>query len=476
MSVRRALLWSTAERYAGLLLNFLLIAVLSRLLTPAEVGIMQLGWMVMVLAEVLRDFGIGSYLVQRPALSSIEVRTAFTCSLLFAVVPAAALVAGAGAIAAFYDEPGVRPFLLVYGPTLLLAPFSAVPMALLRRDLEFAKLGFINVTCMLLNVVATGALALLGAGAMSSAWAAWVWGIGFVVLAQWVRPDRSPFRLSLAAWRGLASFGAYSVVPEVLQRLYDFLPSLVVGRVVSVGALGVFDRAAKIAELPQKIGTIGVRAVALPGFAAQARAGGSLARAYLDAVEHVAAVQWPALLLLVVVAEPVVGVLLGPQWSAAVALTRVIAVAYLFGFSQVLGGAVLVAAGHVRDTLRLALVTLPLAAVVLVLAARYGALAAAASLIAIELVRAVVANALVCRRLAIAVPALAGRLARSAAVTAAAMVGPAALLAGRGFDPPAGAGVAAALAVAALPGWLVGLWLTRHPLAIELRGLSRWNR
>jgi O-antigen/teichoic acid export membrane protein len=473
VSIRRALFWSTAERYVGLLLNFVLIVVLSRLLTPAEVGIMQLGWMVMVLTETLRDFGIGSYLVQRPALSPVEVRTAFTFSLVLAIVPTWALVAGAGAIAAFYDEPGVRAFLRVYGPTLLLAPFSAIPLALLRRDLEFGKLAFINLACALLNVVTTTGLVLLGLRYMSSAWAAWVWGVGFIVLTQWVRPDLSAFRLSVAGWRSVLPFGAYSVVPEVLQRLWEFLPTLVVGRVVSVGALGIFDRAAKIAELPQKLGTIGVRAVALPGFATQARAGGSLSAAYLDAVEHVTAVQWPGLLLLVLLAEPVVGLLLGPQWTAAVALTRVIAVAYLASFSQFLSSAVLVAAGHVRDTMVLALITLPALALAFVLAARQGLFAAAVSLIAIELFRAVVANALVCRRLGIGAQALAARLGRSLAVTAAAMVGPLAILAARGFDPPLGLAAAAGLAATALPGWLAGLWLTRHPLAGELRDLLR---
>jgi O-antigen/teichoic acid export membrane protein len=69
--------WTTAERYAGLLLNFILIVVLSRLLTPAEIGIIQLGWIVMRLTDAFRDFGIGSYLVQKRDLDT-GVRLAFT--------------------------------------------------------------------------------------------------------------------------------------------------------------------------------------------------------------------------------------------------------------------------------------------------------------------------------------------------------------------------------------------------------------
>lgn len=468
-SIRRALFWTTSERYVGLLLNFVLIVVLSRLLAPAEIGIMQLGWIVMILSEPLRDFGVGSYLVQKRELEPTDVRSAFTVALLFSAVPAFVVFTCAGSIASFYDEPGLRSFLRVLAPTFLLAPFSAIPLSLMRREMAFDRLAFVNVSCTLLNVVSITTLAVLGFSYMSPAWAAWVWSIAFIFLGLRVRPDLSPFRITLQGWRSVLSFGGYSAVPQALQRVYDSLPSLVLGRLVSIEALGFFDRAVKVSELPEKVGTIGVQAVALPGFASAARAGRSLKQGYLDAIEHVTVVQWPGLLLLVLLAEPIVWVLLGPQWAPVVVLVRIIAVAFLANFSQVLGNAVLIAAGHPRDTLVIALLALPIMALLFVVASLQGLVMAAVSLIVIAVLRAVISNTFVCRRLGIGWSEIAVRLWRSLAVSAMAMVGPLIIVALDGFDLHLGVAAAVVIGTVTVPGWLIGLRITRHPFGAEIR-------
>ena len=466
MSIGRALLWSTADRYAGMLLSLVLLVVLSRLLTPHEVGIIQLGWVVLMLTEALRDSGVGAYLVQKKDLDTAEVRTAFSFALLFSAVPAVGIFASAGAIAAYYGEPGLRPFLRVLAPTFLLAPFSGIPLALLRRELAFESVAFVNVGCALLNAATITALTALGFSYMSSAWSAWVWSIGYIVLALAVRPDPSPFAITARDWRPVLSFGVYSAVPMLLQRIGEFLPFLVLGRLISIEALALFDRAAKLADLPDKVGTIGVQAVALPGFASEARAGRSLKQAYLDAVEHVTAVQWPGLLLIVLLAEPIVRLLLGPQWTVVVELTRIFAVALLASFSRSLAGPVLIAAGHVRDTMFIALLVLPIIVAVFGMAALHGLVAAAGSMIVIDLVRAVIANSFVCRRLGIGWRELARRLTRSLTVSAMAMTGPLAIAALCRFE--LGIASAAVAALLALPGWLLGLRVTRHPLGAEI--------
>jgi O-antigen/teichoic acid export membrane protein len=288
-----------------------------------------------------------------------------------------------------------------------------------------------------------------------------------------VRPDLSPFRITLQSWRSVLSFGAYSVVPQVFQRLYDFLPSLVLGRLLSIEALGFFDRATKTSELPEKIGTIGVQAVALPGFASEVRAGRSLKHAYLSASAHVTAVQWPGFFLLVLLAEPIVQLLLGPQWTPVVDLVRIIAVAFLASFSQALANAVLIAAGCVRDTTLIALRVLPIMTVFFVVASLQGLTMAAASLIPICLIRAVVSNAFVCRRLTISRSEIGATLLRSLAVSAIALVGPFAIVILKGFELHFDIVTATVTGIATVPGWLFGLWITKHPLGSEILGVIR---
>lgn len=62
--VRVSFLFSFAEKYTLLVLTTAGAMVLSRLLTPAEIGLYSVGAVLVGLAQVVRDFGVGLYVIQ----------------------------------------------------------------------------------------------------------------------------------------------------------------------------------------------------------------------------------------------------------------------------------------------------------------------------------------------------------------------------------------------------------------------------
>ncbi len=83
----------------------------------------------------------------------------------------------------------------------------------------------------------------------------------------------------------------------------------------------------------ERVVLAGVGAVALPAFSDHARQGAALKTAYLNALEHMTAVQWPALALLAIMAEPIVSLFYGSQWDDAIPIVRIFtAVASMLNF------------------------------------------------------------------------------------------------------------------------------------------------
>ena len=56
------------ERYAGIVIGLGMTMTAARMLTPADFGVFAVGMSVVMLIDVLRDFGAGNYLVQLEAL------------------------------------------------------------------------------------------------------------------------------------------------------------------------------------------------------------------------------------------------------------------------------------------------------------------------------------------------------------------------------------------------------------------------
>ena len=113
-------------------------------------------------------------------------------------------------------------------------------------------------------------------------------------------------------------------------------------------AIGLFSRALAVSQLGDKVVLLGLGPVALPAFAAEVQSGRSVAAPYLRALTYISGMQWPALLLTALLAQPLVLLLLGPQWLTSVPLVRILAVAAMALFAAPLTYPILVTCGAIR--------------------------------------------------------------------------------------------------------------------------------
>lgn len=464
IDIRRALAWAASDKYLTLVINFGFIAVMSRVLTPHEIGLSAIGVAVFGVADSLRDFGATTYLIQRRVVTLEALRTTFTMLFLSCLALGALLFASAPAIGTFYSEPQLTQYLQVLAAGFLAGPVAGPLLALIRRDMEFGRLAAINVASTLANAVIAISLALAGFSYMSFAWAGLASAVLTAAMALAFRPEFQIYRFRLHDWSDAVAFGSFATLTALLNRAYEALPLLILGRILAFDAVGLFQRATVICQLPDRIVLAAISPVALPAFAATARNDGDLKQSYLRAIEYVTAVQWPALLLLSLVAYPVVRVLLGPQWIAAAPLVQIMAIASLVMFPAILTYPVLVATGRIQDTMWSSLISLPLSLVALIPASFIGLEAIALSLFVTLPVQVYVALSFIRRQIPFTWAELGASVGKSAFATGCCAIGPLAILAAMGFrfDMPLPAAIA--IGISAAPGWLAGLWLTSHPL------------
>ncbi|CAN0288622.1 unnamed protein product, partial [Chrysoparadoxa australica] len=127
-----------------------------------------------------------------------------------------------------------------------------------------------------------------------------------------------------------------------------------------------------LCQFPERTILAAVREVALPAFSEMARRKSDLAFSYLAAVERLSAVIWPALLLLMILADPLVRVLLGPQWTATIPLVQIIAAAMLINFPPGINNPILIATGAARSVFLLSLLQVSVSLPLILVAAQFG--------------------------------------------------------------------------------------------------------
>lgn len=461
IAVRRAFLFTSVGRYTSLVVNFMVIAVLSRVLTPAEIGVSVIGTLIVAIIEMLRDIPT-PYLVQQANLDRDDVATTFTTMAILTFALAGALIAGAQPLGQWCGDQRLVPYCQLLAVSLLPGPVERPILALMQREMVFERLAVVNIVGTAANATVAIGMALGGFSYMSFAWAAIAGNTAATVLALHLRPDYFVLRFALKRWRRVVSVGAYSAAWGLASRLPDLASTLVLGRLAQMDAVGLYNRARTVNDLPGKLLLSGLQPVVFPALALEARAGRELAQPYLIALMMVTALYLPGFVVLGILARPIVEIMLGVQWLSTVPLVQIIALANLLSFQRCLTQPALMAMGAFRDLLLSAVVVLPVALVLATGGAMLGIHALAWSLVPVGPIAGYVELSFVRRHVQFRWIDYFKAIRKSAIVTASTAAGPVAIV------KIVGGQSSVRVLMVALPlagiGWLAGLYLTAHPL------------
>lgn len=466
---RRALLFSFAERYLVTVIGLASNLVIARLLTPIEIGVYSVSLAVISIAQVLRDFGVASYLVQERDLNEEHIRTALGVTLVLGTVLGALVLMSAPWVADFYREPLMRGMLSVCALNFLLLPFSTISLSLLRRQMAFKRLAAVGLIAVTVGASVSTGLAWDGFGALSLA-------IGSVAtnattgLAAWLA--RGPHKLlwpGFSEWRRVLGFGARSSVVGVVTSVSMDINDLAAGKLMGFEAVAVLSRAQGLMNLYHRDIMGAVRNVAFPAYAKAVRQQQAMEPLYIAGVTHVTVTAWPFYGFVALYGVETLRLLYGSQWDIAAPLVPVFCLAGMLAAGGSLIGNLTIAAGRIDLLTRIELVFQPLrAAMVVVAALVWRTPLACAWALALALALQLPLLYVLKQRFQPNDWAMLWRnLVRSAAVTVCALALPA-ILAGsvglRRVMPMPNWWFASAIAACILS-WLVALVLLRHPLA-----------
>lgn len=476
-SVRRALSLTLGQRIATLVFSFGSTIILSRLLTPSEVGVFSVAAGLLALVQMLRDFGVSEFLVQERVLDQGVVRTVFTMNLAIAWCLGGTILLISGPIGVFYGNPGLTRVLAVMSIVFFLLPFGTTTQALLTRNLEFGTLVKINFLGDVTRSCVKVGLAFAGFSYMSLAWGS-VAGIvmtvtGFTVWGWQYRVKG----LSLAHWRRVLHFGSSRTIADVASQLGDQSANVVIGKILGMSDAGLYSRGYGVVNMFRTSILGAIATVAFPAFAREHREHAAAPELYIKALVYITAISWPFFACVIILAYPVVNILFGSQWDAAIPLMRWLCASALVGTLMYQANRFLVAIGRVNTVTKVE-VQYQIARVGITIAAAFYSVEAVA---AVQVLVYFIATALYYRHMrrypALALRNCAKAFVPSAIATMTTCLVPAIVVLWPGFVMHQMYEAFAIAIIGGCLGWFLGLLITRHPLLDELnQGASQLLR
>ncbi len=474
MSIRRSLGVTAATRLVVVALSFATVIIVSRLLTPEEIGIFSVTVALVGLGHVFRDFGVAHYLIQTPEVTVQRKRAAFTVTLAFSWTVALLLVLLQPIAVRFYGNERVGHVLLLLIVNFIILPFGSPLRTLLQRDMQFRKLAVVNLANHSVQSLTTVATAWAGASYMSMAWGSIAGNLANVAVLLAISPRGAldwPTRHGLGE---VLRFGAKASTASFASAVGGAAPDLILGRTLGFADVAFYSRAKGLIGIALDQLMHVVSSVYTPAFAKGVREGRDAAELYGQTVGLLLGLTVPVIALLAVMAPGLIVWLFGEPWARSGPLGTWFCLFGLLTAPFVLAGSSLVAAGHVGSMMGNRLVIEVTRLVVLATSVVLVLEVVVALLGVVYLTEALVYTLALQRHIGLTARVLLRGIWRSYALGVLTVLVPAALIGlhGRVFAAPlwvvlAGAGVAGAVS------WLVGLALLRHPLQPEVWALAR---
>jgi teichuronic acid exporter len=306
--------WSVAGKFTTQVFSWASTLIVIRILTPEDYGLIAISMVIVKFGMMVTELGLGSAIVYSDDIDDHRLRQVFTLSASICTLLYLLIWAGADHAAIWYDNALLSVVIPIQSLQLLLSIALIIPAALMAKAMRFKERTMVEMVTAFSGTAATLVLALWGAGV----WAL-VYGhlIAYTVRVFLFNLFHRGFYLPTLDFSKFRAFGRYSFfnfVNRFLDFLYKKMDVLIIGRVLSIDVLGIYQVANNLAAMPlQKIGGV-VNEVGLSAFSKVKKDPREVAYYFLSATTVACVISFPVFFGIAAVANELVPLVLGERW------------------------------------------------------------------------------------------------------------------------------------------------------------------
>lgn len=316
--------WVFALRITNQVFGLARTIVLARLLAPEDFGLFGIALLAMSALETFSQTGFNTALIQKKEDTKTYLDTAWTVQVIRGIILALIAFTIAPYVAAFFDAPAAKPILQVIAFSVLIGSFTNIGVIYFQKELKFHKQFVYSLS---------GTLADIGVAIPAAFLLRSVWAIVFgllagnlvrIVVSYFIRPYRPHLGFNAQQFKELFGFGKWVLGSSVLVFLLTQGDDAFVGKVLGVTALGFYQLAYRLSNLPATEITHVISQVTFPAYSKLQDDLPRLREAYLKVLQITAFLSFPIAGLIFVLAPDFTRIFLGEKWMPMVPAMQVL--------------------------------------------------------------------------------------------------------------------------------------------------------
>jgi len=242
--------YTAIAKYSGVIISLVVTAILARLISPSDFGIVAIATVIIVFFGIVGDLGISPAIVQRKELTKSELSDIFTFTMWIGIFMALLFSLLSWPVSKYYNAPILRSICQILSINLFFNALNIVPNALLNKNKEFRYIAIRTLSIQILAGIIAIAAALSGAGLYALLINPVFSSIAIFIFGIHKYPQKLKIRWNFSPVRKLFSFSLYQLGFDVINFFSRNLDKLLIGKYMGMTSLGYYEKSYRLMMLP----------------------------------------------------------------------------------------------------------------------------------------------------------------------------------------------------------------------------------
>ncbi len=327
-------MWIFGLRIISRGLGFIRTVILARLLAPEDFGLLGIAMLAIATLETFSQSGFQSALIQKKENVESYLNTAWTVSAIRGTLLFLILFFSAPLIAVFFNSPQAALIIKVIAVSTLLSGFRNIGVLFFQKELEFNKQFVYEFSATLVDLTVAITLAYMLRNVWALVWGGLAGHFMKLIMSYFLHPYRPRIRFDKEKFKDLFGFGKWVLGSSILGFLITQGDDIFVGKMLGVSALGLYQLAYLLSNLPATEISHVISQVTFPAYSKLQDDLPNLKKAYLKVLQLSAFISIPLAGTIFVLASEFTKIFLGEKWMPMVPAMKVLA---LWGLIRSLG-------------------------------------------------------------------------------------------------------------------------------------------
>lgn len=360
VSLKKATIINAAAKYSNVIFQLIATAILARILSPEDYGIVAVVTVFSTFFKLFADMGFSAGVIQNKELTENDVNHIFSCTVYIGIALMITFCLISFPISWFYNNPIYIRLGAILALSLLFQSMNMIPNAVLMREKRFILVAVRTVGVGIVTYALTIVMAMMGFSYYALVWQAvfssaitFFWNQHTVRLRFYVRPNTDGLK---KIW-GFSSFNMAFNVTNYLARNLD---NLLCGKVMGEAELGYYNKAYNLMLYPVQYLTNVITPVLHPIFSDYQNNKKIILKKYRSVLKILSLLGVFISVYCFFCSEEIVVILYGENWANTIPCMRLLAISIWFQMTSSSCGSIYQSIGCTKLMFKSALVFVPI--------------------------------------------------------------------------------------------------------------------